>query len=128
MTDDSPVAAPPEEATRPTIRWTLRPVADELLVDALASDLNDLPHALARALALRGVRSYDDAHTFFRPSLGRLHDPYLMRDMDRAVPRIVAAIRDGERVMVYGDYDVDGTTSTAMMMTFLQSLPSSQLC
>ena len=121
MTDDSPVAAPPDEATRPTIRWTLRPVADELLVDALASDLNDLPHALARALALRGVRSYDDAHTFFRPSLGRLHDPYLMRDMDRAVPRIVAAIRDGERVMVYGDYDVDGTTSTAMMMTFLQS-------
>ncbi len=118
---DASLAASIQEADAPAVRWTLRPVQDELLVDALASDLNDLPHALARSLALRGVRSFDDAHTFFRPSLSRLHDPYRMRDMDRAVARVAAAIRDGERVMVYGDYDVDGTTSTAMMTTFLQS-------
>ena len=121
MTDATPAGASDVEALAHSVRWTLRPVEDELLVDALAADLNALPHALARSLALRGVRSYDDAHTFFRPSLGRLHDPYRMRDMDRAVARVAAAIRSGERVMVYGDYDVDGTTSTAMMTTFLQS-------
>ena len=119
MSDDS---APDGSAIEPSpFRWTLRPVEDELLVDSLASELNELPHALARSLALRGVQSFDDAHTFFRPSLGRLHDPFRMRDMDRAVARVAAAIRDGERVMVYGDYDVDGTTSTAMLLTFLWS-------
>ena len=101
-------------------RWTLRPVPDEALVQTLSSDLNDLPHALARSLALREVGSYDDAHTFFRPSLSRLHDPHRMRDMDRAVERVAAAIRQQETVLVYGDYDVDGTTSTAMMLTFLR--------
>ena len=101
-------------------RWTLRPVQDEALVHTLASDLNNRPHALARSLALRQVGSYDDAHTFFRPSLSRLHDPHRMRDMDRAVERVAAAIRQQETVLVYGDYDVDGTTSTAMMLTFLR--------
>lgn len=120
MTDATP-AASESEADEPTVRWTLRPVEDELRVDAIARDLNDLPHALARSLSLRGVRTFDDAHTFFRPSLNRLHDPHAMRDMDRAVERVAAAIRAQERVMVYGDYDVDGTTSTAMMVTFLQS-------
>ena len=119
MSDSPPTAAPPATATQN--RWTLRPVADELLVDSLAADLNDLPHALARSLVLRGVGSFDDAHTFFRPTLGRLHDPYRMRDMDRAVERVARAIRQSETVLVYGDYDVDGTTSTAMMMTFLWS-------
>jgi len=121
MPDATQAGVSDVETSAPDTRWTLRPVEDELLVDALAADLNQLPHALARSLALRGVRSFDDAHTFFRPSLSRLHDPYRMRDMDRAVARVAAAIRGGERVMVYGDYDVDGTTSTAMMTTFLQS-------
>ena len=101
-------------------RWTLRPVQDEALVQTLSTDLNDLPHALARSLALRQVGNYDDAHTFFRPSLSRLHDPHRMRDMDRAVERVAAAVRQQETVLVYGDYDVDGTTSTAMMLTFLR--------
>ena len=101
-------------------RWTVRAVEDEALVDQIAADLNALPYALARSLALRGVRSFDDAHTFFRPALGRLHDPAKMRDMDRAVERVARAVRGGERVLVYGDYDVDGTTSTAMMTTFLR--------
>ncbi len=119
MPDDSVADASTVESS--PFRWTLRPVEDELRVDSLASELNELPHALARSLSLRGVRSFDDAHTFFRPTLGRLHDPFLMRDMDRAVARVAAAIRNGERVMVYGDYDVDGTTSTAMLLTFLWS-------
>ena len=120
MPDSTPAVAS-DEATGTQNRWTLRPVADELLVDSLAADLNRLPHALARSLVLRGVGSFDDAHTFFRPTLSRLHDPYRMRDMDRAVERVARAIRQGETVLVYGDYDVDGTTSTAMMMTFLWS-------
>ncbi len=121
MTDGSTPVASEIEAPDTTYRWALRAVPDESLVDQLASDLNDLPYALARSLVLREVRSFDDAHTFFRPTLGRLHDPFLMRDMDRAVERVVRAIRQSERVVVYGDYDVDGTTSTAMMLTFLQS-------
>ena len=102
-------------------RWTLREIEDESRVEALAASLNQLPAALARALLLRQVDSFEDARTFFRPALDRLHDPYAMRDMDRAVARLTRAIREGETVMVYGDYDVDGTTSTAMMLTFLQS-------
>ena len=119
MTDSSPSAAAADAP--PHVRWTLRPVADEAVVAELAASLNDLPMPLARTLALRGVRSFEDARTFFRPSLSALHDPHLMRDMDRAVERVARAIRDGERVAVYGDYDVDGTTSTAMMATFLRS-------
>ena len=121
MPEGSADVASDAEATETARRWTLRPVDDELLVDAVANDLNALPHALARSLVLRGVRSFDDAHTFFRPSLNRLHDPHRMRDMDRAVERVAAAIRRSETVLVYGDYDVDGTTSTAMMLTFLWS-------
>lgn len=121
MPDGSTAAVSDIEAPDTTVRWTLRKVPDESLVDQLSSDLNELPPALARSLVLREVRSFDDAHTFFRPALNRLHDPHLMRDMDRAVERVARAIRDGERVLVYGDYDVDGTTSTAMMLTFLRN-------
>lgn len=120
MTDTSPGAADTADAP-PHVRWTLRPVADEAAVAALAARLNDLPLPLARTLALRGIDSFEEARTFFRPSLSALHDPYLMCDMELAVERVTRAIRDGERVAVYGDYDVDGTTSTAMMATFLRS-------
>ena len=121
MPDSATAETSDTEASGSPNRWTLRPVEDETLVQTLSADLNDLPTALARSLALREVTSYDDAHTFFRPALSRLHDPHLMRDMDRAVERVAAAIRQQETVLVYGDYDVDGTTSTAMMMTFLRS-------
>lgn len=108
------------DPARPALRWTLRPVADEAAVETVAASLNRLPTALARSLVLRGVRSFDEAHAFFRPTLAHLHDPFAMRDMEAAAERVAAAIRAGERVMVYGDYDVDGTTSTAMMLTFLR--------
>ena len=106
----------------PTTRWQLRPVEDEAAVAALARDLNDLPPALARALMLRGVRSFDDARAFFRPTLDALHDARAMCGMDRAAERLAHAARSGERVLVYGDYDVDGTTATALMTSFLRSV------
>lgn len=101
-------------------RWMLRPVDDDSLVDRLARELNSLPTALARTLAVRGIRTFEDARRFFRPSLERLHDPYGMHGMDRAAERLARAITTGERVLVYGDYDVDGTTSTALMTGFLR--------
>lgn len=119
MTQDDPAALDAAPAT--TFRWTLREVRDEAAVHTVAESLNQLPAALARSLVLRSVHSFDDARAFFRPALEHLHDPFRMRDMDVAAERLAAAIRAGERVMVYGDYDVDGTTSTAMMLTFLKS-------
>ncbi len=117
---DADATSEPEVAPS-SIRWTLRPLDDESRADTLAASLNGLPTALARALVLRGVTSFDAARTFFRPALAGLHDAFRMRDMDLAAERVARAIRDRERVLVYGDYDVDGTTSTAMMLTFLRS-------
>lgn len=101
-------------------RWVVREVEKPTVVKQLQQDLNNLPQALARALVLRGIETLDEARFFFRPSLRELHDPFLMRDMDAAADRVVAAIERGERVLVYGDYDVDGTTSTALMTQFLR--------
>lgn len=100
--------------------WVLRPVESPSLVKELSRSLNDLPEALARSLFLRGIRSFDEARLFFRGSGEALHDPSLMADMDVAATRLAAAIRAKERVVIYGDYDVDGTTSTAMVTHFLR--------
>ena len=113
--------APAGEATG--VRWRLRPLpdgTDDGDVARLCSELNRLPDALARALLLRNVGCFDDARGFFRDGLDALHDPFAMRGMDRAAERVAQAIEAGERVMVYGDYDVDGTTSTALMTRFLR--------
>lgn len=93
-------------------------------------DLNDVKHlsaalnvnmVLARLLVQRGIKTYNEAKAFFRPRLSDLHDPFLMKDMDKAVARLETAIANKEKVIVYGDYDVDGTTSVAMMYSFLKS-------
>ncbi|MDX1419345.1 MAG: single-stranded-DNA-specific exonuclease RecJ [Rubricoccaceae bacterium] len=110
-----------ETATDAAFRWTLRPVPDEAQVAALSASLNQLPAPLARALVVRGVGGFEAARRFFRAGLDGLHDPFLMRDMDRAAERLAQAIETGERVLVYGDYDVDGTTSTALMTLFLRA-------
>jgi single-stranded-DNA-specific exonuclease len=110
-----------ETATTAAFRWTLRPVPDEARVAALSAALNRLPEPLARALVLRGVGCFEAARHFFRADLDALHDPFLMRDMDRAAERLAQAVEAGERVLVYGDYDVDGTTATAMMTLFLRA-------
>jgi len=77
---------------------------------------------VSKLLMMRGVSTFDDARSFFRPSLDELHDPFLMKDMDRAVNRLTDAIAGSEKILVYGDYDVDGTTSVAMMWTFLKAI------
>ena len=120
MTDND-TATPDADVADSGVRWTLRPIADDSMSEALSESLNGLQPSLARSLVLRGVTSFDSARTFFRPALAGLHDPFEMRDMRLAADRVARAIADGERVLVYGDYDVDGTTSTAMMLTFLRS-------
>lgn len=81
-------------------------------------DRADVPHLLA----LRGITDFDSARDFFRPDLARLHDPLLMLDMPKAVERVMRALGNGERILVYGDYDVDGTTAVAMMYSYLREL------
>ena len=102
------------------MRWTLKPKPDSQKVISLAKELNVEP-IIASLLVQRGVESYEEAKKFFRPSLEDLHDPFLMKDMDKAVVRIEHAINNGENILVYGDYDVDGTTSVALVSSYLRS-------
>ena len=102
------------------MRWTISADPSPEAVAVLASDLHVDP-AIASLLIQRGVDTYDKAKKFFRPSFDDLYDPFLMKDMDKAVARIEQAIASEERIMVYGDYDVDGTTSVALMSTYLRT-------
>lgn len=103
---------------RPEKRWTLKPANTED-VNCLQDGLKIHP-ALCRLLAVRGIRNFDESKTFFRPDISYLHDPFLMKGMDKAVQRISEAIEWHERILVYGDYDVDGTTSVAVVYSFLK--------
>jgi single-stranded-DNA-specific exonuclease len=103
---------------KPEKRWTLKPV-DEGVVNRLQEALQVNP-AICRLLAVRGVRDYESARLFFRPELSHLHDPFLMKGMRAAVDRISEAIEWHERILVYGDYDVDGTTAVAVVYSFLK--------
>ena len=103
---------------KPVKRWALKS-ADAQVVRRLCDELKVNP-AVCRLLALRGVTDYKSAKLFFRPELSQLHDPFLMKGMRKAVDRIQDAIDWHERIMVYGDYDVDGTTSVALMYSFLR--------
>ena len=103
------------------MRWTLKPKPQESEVKTLAKTLEvDAP--IASLLLQRGIDTYDKAKSFFRPSLDELHDPFLMQDMDKAVTRIEQAIAQGENIMIFGDYDVDGTTSVALVSSYLKTL------
>ena len=100
------------------MRWTLAPKPDASKVTSLSKALGtDIP--VSRLLVQRGIDDFDSAKKFFRPSLDQLHDPFLMKDMDKAVERIELAIENGENILVYGDYDVDGTTSVSLMFSYL---------
>lgn len=103
-------------------RWILRPLDRPEVVTRIRKELNDLPEPLARALVLRGIDTFERARCFFRPSLDHLHDPFLMRDMDAAADRVVRALRNNERILVYGDYDVDGTTATTLLTSFFREM------
>lgn len=101
--------------------WLLSPNTEE--VDQLTSALK-INRILCQLLVQRGIKSYDEARDFFRPSLNMLHDPFEMKGMHKAVDRLTDAIFKEERILVYGDYDVDGTTSVALMYNFLIPLSS----
>ena len=102
-------------------KWILKDAADKETVSRLASELGVDP-VLALLLVQRGVATFQEARAFFRPDLKNLHDPFLMTDMDRAVERLRRAIEGGEKILVYGDYDVDGTTAVSLVYSFLRRL------
>jgi single-stranded-DNA-specific exonuclease len=101
-------------------RWVINEPGEDETVDELMSSLG-VDRVIANLLVQRGVTSFEEAKSFFRPNLEDLHDPFLMKDMDKAVTRLIKAMENQERVMVYGDYDVDGTTSVALVYTYLKS-------
>ncbi len=103
------------------MRWTLKPKPDPQKVAHLAQSLG-VSEPISSLLIQRDVDTYEKAKSFFRPSLDNLHDPFLMKDMDIAVARIEAAIAQGENILVYGDYDVDGTTSVALVSSYLETI------
>jgi len=102
------------------MRWTIKPKPKQEDIDTLANALN-VDSLVAQLLLQRGISTFEEAKHFFRPQLSDLHDPFLMKDMDIAVNRIEEAIAKGENILVYGDYDVDGTTAVALMSSYLLS-------
>ncbi len=101
-------------------RWIMKENGDAKTVADLAAALG-IDHALSNLLVQRGITNFDDAKAFFRPQLSNLHDPFLMKDMDKAVARLEQAINNKETILVYGDYDVDGTTAVALVYAFLKA-------
>ena len=107
-------------------QWVIKPAGDAATVEKLSAELSIAPQ-LANLLVQRGIETCDDAVRFFNPKLEYLHDPFLMKDMDKAVDRLIRAVDGGEKIMVYGDYDVDGTTAVALVYSFLRRLGHQQL-
>ncbi|MCK9162880.1 MAG: single-stranded-DNA-specific exonuclease RecJ [Bacteroidales bacterium] len=112
-------------------RWVLKQYGDKSLVEKLAQDLQvdktcsrpedfDVYKIIANLLVQRGINNYNDAKEFFRPNIKDLHDPFMLNDMDDAVERILFAIKGGEKILVYGDYDVDGTSAVALVYSYLE--------
>lgn len=100
--------------------WRIKAQGDPETVKQLSQQLNINP-VLANLLVQRGINTFEEAKNFFRPSLDQLHDPFLMKDMDKAIERLNRAIADKETVLIYGDYDVDGTTAVSLVYTFIAS-------
>ncbi|WP_432672235.1 single-stranded-DNA-specific exonuclease RecJ [Flavobacterium sp. SM2513] len=103
------------------MRWNLKPKPSPEKISTLVESLQISP-MIAELLVSRGIETFEDARLFFRPSLSDLYDPYLMRDMDKAVERIEKAILSGENIMVFGDYDVDGTTAVSLVASYLKTI------
>jgi single-stranded-DNA-specific exonuclease len=101
--------------------WRIKEKGDADVIERLTNELS-IDAVLANLLAQRGITSYDEAKAFFRPSMEHLHDPFLMKNMDQGVNRLKVAIDHGEKILVYGDYDVDGTTSVALVYLFLNKI------
>ncbi len=104
-----------------SLKWIYKPEPDEEVVDAISTSLG-FGTFESKILVLRGIDNYQKAREFFKPKLEDIHNPYLMADMQKAVDRIATAIENGEKILVYGDYDVDGTTAVALMYLYLSKI------
>ncbi|MBP5557055.1 MAG: single-stranded-DNA-specific exonuclease RecJ [Bacteroidales bacterium] len=102
-------------------RWILNAAPDESEVESF-SKLLSIEKPLASLLISRGIRTLEDAELFFNPDISKLHDPFLMKDMDKAVDRLSRAIINNEKILIYGDYDVDGTSAVALVYSFLKEI------
>ena len=102
-------------------RWKIKEVKDAYLVKSLADNLN-ISEVLSSLLVLRNIKSFNQAKTFFRPSLDLINDPFLMDGMEAATYRLIKALTENQLICIYGDYDVDGTCSTALLYLFLKEL------
>ena len=102
-------------------KWIYKPEPDEDIVDGISSSLG-FGTFESKILVLRGIDNYQKAREFFKPNLNDIHNPFLMKDMQLAVDRIATAIENGEKILVYGDYDVDGTTAVALMYLYLSKI------
>ncbi len=103
------------------LKWIAKDTPNPQVVEHLSTQLN-IGEPLAELLVARGVNTFEQARSFFRPQYTDLHDPFLMKDMDKAIERIEQAFAKGEKIMVYGDYDVDGTTSVAVVYAFFKKI------
>src|SRR3954454_8598329 len=103
-------------------RWRLLTAEDER-TKALQKDLK-VSEVICKILVQRGIDTYDKAKDFFRPQLSQLNSPWLMKDMNKAVDRILSAVKNQEKILIYGDYDVDGTTSVATVYQFIKGITS----
>ena len=106
------------------MRWTLKTTPNITTVQQLSKDLS-IDTTLSKLLVQRGISTFEEAKKFFRPSLEELHDPFLLKDMDLAVSRIEKAIASNENILIYGDYDVDGTTSVSLVASYLKTITTS---
>lgn len=106
-----------------TMRWVFNDETDENVVAQLSREIN-VNSIIAKILIQRNISNFDQAKRYFRPSLDHLHDPFLMRDMDKVMKRIKTAMDQKEKIVIYGDYDVDGTTSVALVYGFLRNFYS----
>ena len=106
------------------MRWTLKTTPNITTVQQLSKDLS-IDDTLSKLLIQRGISTFEEAKKFFRPSLEELHDPFLLKDMNLAVSRIEKAIASNENILIYGDYDVDGTTSVSLVASYLKTITTS---
>jgi single-stranded-DNA-specific exonuclease len=103
------------------MRWTLKPKPEKEKVEKLARDLQ-VDITIASILCQRNIETFEDAKKYFRPSLDEIHNPFLMKDMEVAVARIETAVSNGENILIYGDYDVDGTTAVSLVASYLKTI------
>ena len=103
------------------MNWTIEENTEQQAIEQLSKELN-VDKVISSMLIKRGIKTFNQAKDFFRPNIEQLHDPFLMKDMNKAVNRILQAIENKESIMIFGDYDVDGTSSVALLSSFLNDI------